>query len=457
MRLAEIAPRKVVNPADGQKVIIFPEADFLKRFILDTNVLLHDPQALNAFGNNEVVIPISVLDELDRIKAFPDEKGRNARAVIRRLDELRKSGSLNSGVEMPGGSVLRVELNHKTTLPYGLSDSVDNRILSTAMGLSKDECEKQVVVTKDINLRVKCDAMGLCAEDYDRGKLSTTPSTLYSGVGELMMLSKTVDRLYSEGFLNEEETEAEGFPNQFFIVRASDRGGQTALARFMPDGRLRLVRPKASVWGVSPRNAEQRMAVELLMDPSVSLVTLIGRAGSGKTLLAAAAALQHVMDPDANFQRALLSRPIEPMGRDIGFLPGGIEEKLSPWMAALNDNLELLVADPHMLDSYKENGIIQVEPLTYIRGRSIPNSFFILDECQNLTPQEVKTVVTRIGEGSKIVLTGDIEQIDNPYIDFASNGLTHAIEMLKKYAMTGHVTLRKGERSELATLAAEVL
>jgi len=425
-----------------------------KRFLLDTNVLLHDPRSLEVFEDNEVIIPISVLDELDSAKRYPDEKGRNARSVIRQLDKFRERGSLDKGILLPSGSILRVELNHRIELPSGLSlDSVDNRIVYTALGLQKEQANV-TVVTKDINMRVKCDALGIPARDYERDKLAKTPSSLYTGHETLTVSSADIDKLYETGILGPEFVQ--GIPNQFFLLQSDERQGHSALARMMSDGRLRLVHPHKELWGIEPRNVEQRMAMDLLTDPSISLVTLVGRAGSGKTLIAAAAALHHVLN-DSPIQRALLSRPIQPMGKDIGYLPGTIDEKLAPWMAALNDNLDLLLSDMRQLDLYKEQGLIQVEPLTYIRGRSIPHSFLIVDECQNLTAQEVKTVITRVGEGSKIVLTGDVEQIDNPYIDFASNGLAHAVERLKMHGSTGHVTLRKGERSELATLASELL
>lgn len=426
-----------------------------KRFLVDTNVLLHDPKSIKAFEDNEVIIPISVLDELDKAKRYPDEMGRNARTIIRQLDKLRSKGSLDKGILLPSGTTVRVELNHRIDLPPGLSpDSIDNRIIRTALGLQAEGSDV-TVVTKDINMRVKCDALGIPAQDYERDKLAKTPSSLYTGRETLSVPSADIDRLYETGILG--PGFVQGIPNQFFLLQSTERPGHSALARMLADGRLRLVHPHNELWGIEPRNVEQRMAMDLLTDPSISLVTLVGRAGSGKTLLATAAALHYVLN-DSPFQRALLSRPIQPMGRDIGYLPGTVDEKLAPWMAALNDNLELLLSsDIKMLDEYKTRGVIQVEPLTYIRGRSIPNSFIILDEAQNLTAQEIKTVITRVGEGSKIVLTGDVEQIDNPYIDFASNGLAHAVERLKGHGSTGHVTLCKGERSELATLASELL
>jgi len=425
----------------------------LKTFILDTNVFLHDANSLTAFSENEVVIPLAVLDELDNAKTRFDEVGRNARAVVRMLDKLRGMGSLSQGVEL-NGSIIRVELNHSRNVPEGLSvEKVDNRIISTALGLQKGG-KKVIVVSKDINLRVKCDVLGLEAEDYEKDKIATDVDTIYGGVKTLFVPSETINTLYADGHVTVEGAEA--YPNQFFILKSSEKESHSGVARFK-DGALRLCSFPKELWSIVPRNAEQRMAMELLIDPSVKLVTLIGRAGSGKTLISLASALHHVVN-NRVYNRILISRPIQPMGRDLGFLPGDVEEKLAPWMQPLYDNLELLLgADYSMIDMYKEQGIIHVEPLTYIRGRSIPNSFIIIDECQNLSAHEVKTIITRIGENSKIVLTGDLDQIDNPYVDFADNGLTHVVEKFKEYPIAGHVTLRKGERSELATLASEIL
>ena len=423
----------------------------MKTFILDTNVLLHCPKALQVFDDNEVIIPISVLDELDDAKVRPDEIGRNARSVVRMLDDLRSEGSLNEGVKLHK-SIIRVELNYSNNIPPGLStEKKDNRLISTALGL-KERGGTIIVVTKDINLRVKCDALGIEAQDYVKDKIATDLQSVYSGTQTVDVSSGLIDDLYTDGFTIIEEVK--GYQNQFFILKA---GSQSALTRYKGD-RLELCRSQKEVWGVTPRNVEQKMAINLLLDPNVKIVTLIGRAGSGKTLLACAAALQHILNNSKTFQRALISRPIQPMGRDIGFLPGDLEEKLKPWMQPLYDNLEFLLgSDFQMLNEYKYNGLIQVEPLTYIRGRSIPKSFMILDEAQNLTSQEIKTIITRMGEGSKIVITGDIEQIDNPYVDFADNGLTHVVERFKNHAIAGHVTLRRGERSEFATLASEIL
>lgn len=431
-------------------------APLTKRFVLDTSVLLHDPNCLEVFADNEVIIPISVLDELDKAKIRPDEKGRNARAVIRHLDQLRSQGSLNGGVTLPSGSVIRVELNHRALLPDSMTDNVDNRLIRTALGLQQGSPDIPVIlVTKDINLRVKCDAIGIMAQDYEKDKLVRSFSDLYAGYEEFSVPSSTIDELYAKKIIDFDIEDS--YPNKFVLLQSFEREGHSGLGRITRDGKLKVAGIPNHAWGITPRNLEQKMALNLLMDPNIKLVTLVGRAGSGKSLLAAAAAVHQTIETEA-FQRILLSRPVQPMGRDIGFLPGSVEEKMAPWMAAINDSLELLFAkDAGMLDTYKRQGIIQVEPLTYIRGRSIPNSFMVCDEAQNLDLHEIKTIVTRIGEGSKIVLTGDVEQIDNPFVDFASNGLTNAIERLKKYDITGHITLNKCERSALAELAAEAL
>lgn len=413
---------------------------------------MYDPKALEIFEDNEIIIPLTVLDELDNAKVRPDEVGRNARSVVRLLDDLRTKGSLHDGINL-GGSIVKVELNHRHNIPEGLSpDKNDNRLISTALGLQK-EGQKVILVTKDINLRVKCDALGIEAQDYVKDKITDDIHSIYSGTEVLEVSSGLIDSLYSDGF-----TVLEGLaacPNQFFILKS---GSQSAITIYKKNGMLELCRIPKDVWGIIPRNAEQKMAFKLLLDPNIKIVTMTGSAGCGKTLLACAAALQQVINSPDTYTRILISRPIQPMGRDLGYLPGDIEDKLKPWLQPIYDNLDLLLgSDQHMLNEYKYNGLLQVEPLTYIRGRSIPKSFMILDESQNLTSKEVKTIITRMGEDSKIVITGDIEQIDNPYIDFADNGLTHVVERFKDYNIAGHITLRKGERSELATLASKIL
>ena len=428
----------------------------MKTFLLDTNVLLHDPNCLKVFEDNEIIIPLAVLDELDNHKTRLGETARNAREVIRILDSLRAQGSLSKGVKY-GNTTVRVELNHSGFTPEGLDKSMpDNRIISVALGFVK-EGKTVIVVSKDINLRVKCDALGIKCEDYTTDKLMQQPDKIFSGVDTIMVDSEVINGLYANG---EVELENSYFPNQFVILKSITNPSHSAVVRCVSGKKCKVFNSfKKDVYGIRPRNTEQEMALSLLLDPNIKLVTLIGKAGSGKTLLSLAAAMNLVVnDARSNFSRILVSRPIQPMGKEIGHLPGSLSEKLDPWMQPIYDNLELLVnGEKYIIDDFKEEGVIQVEALTYIRGRSIPNSFFIVDEVQNTNLTEIKTIITRMGEGSKIILTGDVEQIDNPYVDFADNGLTHIVERFKEHDIAGHITLRQGERSALASLAADIL
>lgn len=429
-----------------------------KIYILDTNVLLHDPRSLFAFQDNEIVIPLAVLDELDKKKQGHDEVARHARMVIRSLDKMRLDGSIHEGVPTHAGGTVRVELNHRGQCPPDLDPGkVDNRLISVAIGLMKENPDKAVaLITKDINLRVKCDALNVRAEDYNADSVADDPSAIYTGTRDLLVPSTVIDRLYRDSFV-----EADGYgkfcENEYVCMRSDTNIKHSALARYNKSAFVKI-NTFGDVWGISSRNKEQAFALDALFDPNIKLVTIIGKAGSGKTLVSAAAGVSQVLD-SRTYRKLIMARPIQPLGRDIGYLPGGIEEKLSPWMAPLQDNLELLFSDKgsNYLDMQRESGTVQVEALTYIRGRSIPRSFIIIDEAQNLTNHEVKTIITRVGEGSKVVLTGDILQIDNPFIDSVDNGLSCAIEGFKNNPIAAHITLQKGERSELATLAAEIL
>ena len=430
-----------------------------KVFILDTNVLLHDSKSILAFKDNEVVIPLVVLDELDKIKSGQDEKARNARMVIRTLDSMRGQGNLSQGVATPDGGTIRVELNHKDHAPADLDKSrADNRIISVALGLMKDYGinKKVAVVSKDINLRVKCDALGVQAEDYDTDAVADDASMLYSGWAEVFTDSANIDDLYKNGYIEIGEL-GNFYTNQYVLLRSNTESKHSCLAK-VKHGVLNKLSPRPDVWGISPRNKEQVFALDALFDPDIKLVTLIGKAGCGKTLLAAAAGIEQLLDSHI-YKKLILSRPIQPMGRDLGFLPGDIDEKMAPWMAPLNDNLELLFSEKgkNYLEMHRDSGAIEVEALTYIRGRSIPKSYIIVDEAQNLTLHELKTIITRVGDGSKVILTGDINQIDNPYIDALDNGLSCVLEKFKGTNIAAHITLSKGERSELATLASEIL
>lgn len=445
-----------------------------KTFVLDTSVLLHEAEAMFAFEDNTVIIPIAVVEEVDNHKRRLDEIGRNARRVSSQLDELRLKGKLNQGIALEGGGTLRVELNHQNSdiLPASFDrHKVDNRILTVALSLQREKTTPPpvILVSKDINMRVKADSLGLEAQDFERNKVQI--EELYSGNRTLRVSGELINRFYAEGSLDPAELGegGEGLnPNEF--VTLEDEGGtsQSGVARLDKTGRLVALRNlHADLWGIKARNKEQRFAVELLLDDSVRLVTLVGRAGTGKTLLALAAGLQKVAEENT-YRKLLVSRPVVPMGNDLGFLPGDMEEKLRPWMQPLHDNLELIFASReggrgkergggNPLQNLQDLGLVDIEALTYIRGRSIPGQFFILDEAQNLTPHEVKTVITRVGEGTKIVLTGDPYQIDHPYLDSSSNGLSYAVERFKAEHLAGHITLVKGERSELAEMAAHLL
>lgn len=436
-----------------------------KVFILDTNVLLHDPQAMLKFEDNDVVIPITVIEEIDTFKKDLSEIGRNARQVSRLLDSFRASAHLIDGVTLEGGGKLQVVLYTEPAMkrlpPELRSDRGDNRILAVAMQM-KDDCQCPVIfVTKDTNLRIKADAVGLTAQDYESDKVAI--EELYPGTAEVQVGRDQVDRFYGQGYL---DIEGDFFPNQYLTLADAGNPSHTAIGRYHKTlGRVvPLIRaPKEGLWGINPRNREQQFAFDLLLNDDIQLVTLVGKAGTGKTLLAIAAGLAKSAD-EASFSRLLVSRPIFPLGRDLGFLPGDVGEKLAPWMQPIFDNVELLLG---MVDErgkrkrgYKElvdMGLLEIEALTYIRGRSIPKQFMIVDEAQNLTPHEIKTIITRAGEGTKIVLTGDPYQIDNPYVDSSSNGLTYTVEKFKGQDIAGHITLFRGERSPLAELAANLL
>ena len=439
-----------------------------KIFVIDTNVILHDPTAILRFEDNEIILPIAVIEELDRFKKQPQMIGRNAREVSRTLDELRTSGHLTKGVNLSNGGTLRVALGDRQTLqelPPELSgDLADNAILAVGMQC-KHQCQCPViVVSKDTNLRIKADALGLNAEDYETDKVDV--DELYTGTKEVLVDADKIDEFFQAGSITIEQ---EFLPNQDITLVNQVNPSHTALGMVAGSSKTvvpLLALPKLGVSKIQPRNREQRFALNLLLQDSIKLVTLVGKAGTGKTLLAIAAGLQKVAD-EKLYTRLLISRPVVPMGKDIGFLPGDINEKLTPWMQPLYDNFDLIFGTQdtnekpeHWRRGHEELieiGLLQIEPLTYIRGRTIPQQFLIIDEAQNLTPHEVKTIITRAGEGTKVVLTGDPEQIDNPYVDAASNGLTYVVERFKNEPLAGHITLSKGERSSLAERAAALL
>lgn len=455
-----------------------------KVFILDTNVLLFDPQAIFKFGNNAVVIPMVVIEEIDRFKREMSENGRHARQVTRLIDEMRADGELSkSGVKLPNGGVLTVELGNTTLpLPSELQmDKADNRILAIAIAMQREQPRRPVVfITKDVNLRIKADALGITAVDYEPSNVE--PEQLYSGVTTLSVGAHLVDEFYSQKRLavneklfehvretaNGKETNTRLKPNEYIILRDAANPTHTAMGRYSKelDCLVPVFKPVEGIWGIFPKNAEQSFAIDSLMNDEIKLVSLVGKAGTGKTLLAIAAGLLKTVD-ETVYNRLLVSRPVFPLGKDIGFLPGDIEEKLNPWMQPIYDNIDFLFGATDKRGGRRgagkgcqelmNQGLLQIEPLTYIRGRTIPKQFMIVDEAQNLTPHEIKTIVTRAGDDTKIVLTGDSYQIDNPYVDSANNGLVYVVERFKDEPIAAHVTLAKGERSKLSELASNLL
>ncbi|WP_114571193.1 PhoH family protein [Exiguobacterium flavidum] len=436
-----------------------------KIYVLDTNVMLHDPLSLFQFQEHDVVIPAIVLEELDGKKRNMDEVGRNARETSRILDQLREAGHLHTGVPLGNGGTLRVDIGDKIAegSPF-THDTNDNRILELAWSIQQEQGRLEsgrdvFVVSKDILVRVKADAYGLVAEDYLTDHIADITG-LYTGFVEIAVDQEYIDAFYKDKRISVDVVPEKLYPNQFVILK-SNVSKASAIA--VVDQELPIIRSLSidvdQVWGVSPRNVQQRMAFELLLRDDVPLVTLVGKAGTGKTLLALAAGLLQVED-EHRYKKLVVARPVVPMGNDIGYLPGEMEEKLRPWMQPIYDNLEYLFNTSsgdelgNILAGMKS---IQLEALTYIRGRSMPDQFIIIDEAQNLTKHEVKTILTRVGDNSKIVLVGDPQQIDHPYLDEYSNGLSYAVERMKAEKMTGHVKLVKGERSSLARLAADLL
>ena len=438
-----------------------------KNYVLDANVLLHDPYAIFKFEDNDLIIPIYAIEEIDQFKREGSERGRNARTIARLVDELREAHStLARGVPLESGGTLRIAIPEKRPdkLVGFASGSQDLAILQIAIDVrDKDTSKPTVFVTMDTNLRIRADALGVTSETYENQRVQD-PEIDHSVI-ELAVPGSDVDTFFQTGAIPVPEGRGL-FPNGAVMLRDVGSPSHTALGRIdAQKGQIVALRvARDGVMGVRPRNKEQSFALDLLLDDAVRLVTLIGKAGTGKTLLALAAGLRRTVE-DHVYSRLLVSRPVMPLGRDLGFLPGDVDEKLNPWMQPIFDNLEFLFSNGGTKSGREtrgfldllESGTVQVEPLTYIRGRSLPHQYLIVDEAQNLTPHEVKTIITRCGEGTKIVLTGDPHQIDNPYVDHASNGLSVVADRFKRERIAGHVVLAKGERSELAELAANLL
>ena len=476
------------------------EDDTVKHFVLDTNIVLHNPDAIFVFKEHHVVIPFMVIEELDKMKRKEDDLGRNARACIRHLDRLRAIGSLSEGVNWgqllpmantahavgPGGATgtIRVDMMDYPRPSAIISDTPDNHIIAVALHL-KQQGRRTVFVTKDLSARIKSDALGIVTEDFTNQRVDA--DSLYLGYFTLDVEGELIDELYRDRLLpmsrlldvmGEQSKQKpqiylpdEILPNEYVVLRNKDDENHTGLARRLADTDhvIPVTGPRKPVSGLMARNVQQIMVLDALMDDDIKFVTLLGGAGTGKTLLAIAAGMAKVFGEE-RFDKLLVARPIMPMGRDIGYLPGDIDEKLAAWMQPIFDNLQYLLStrgaqlqatDSHSVEQriakLMADGKLVLEPLTYIRGRSIPHQFMIVDEAQNLTPHEIKTIASRVGEGTKLILTGDIGQIDNPYLDQSSNGLAYAVEKMKGVRLFAHVTLAKSERSELASLAASRL
>jgi PhoH-like ATPase len=425
-----------------------------KIFVLDTSVLVYHEDSIHAFPDNEVVIPIEVLEEIDSLKKRDDPVGNAARYVNRFLDDLRSSGSLKDGVEMENGQIIRVSSqSDMSILPPGFVEKNDNKIISVALKLSR-EFDNVVLISRDINIRVKCDSLGIKSENYIKEKATISRREAYSGVTVLELGPEDVQEFYDEGSLYYGRDQF--FPNEFLVVK----GGQKSALGIFKNGAIQKLRYTSgksfNVQGISPRNKEQTFALEMLLDKDIHMVTMSGKAGSGKTLLAIAAAIQ--MLNEKRYEKIILSRPALSMSKEIGFLPGTLEEKMMPWLQPFFDNLkQILPNGKAYIDMMIEKEIIEIGALSYIRGRSLPNTIFIVDEAQNITHNEAKAIITRMGENSKLILIGDLEQIDAPHLDSTTSGLGSVVEKFKDFDLSAHITLLKGERSPLAAHAAKIL
>jgi PhoH-like ATPase len=435
-----------------------------KIYVLDTNVLLDDPSAIYDYENHEVMIPLAVLEELDNQKNKTSDIGYNARETSRILDDLRTKGKLNEGIELENGSSLKIVIDkEELKLPPHLSATkYDNRIISTAIDLQKTNSEKEVImVSNDINLRLIANAFDIQAEDHKGNGIDG--EELYDGYVEINTTSNIIDKFYKDKELNPKELNGdfdEFYPQQMVQLSTTDDKNKSALGRFDGEKIVPLIFDKSTPMGIEPLNREQKFALELLLNDDIKVVTVSGKAGTGKTLLALAAGLQKVTN-EKIYERVLIARPVVPMGKDMGYLPGSVEEKLEPWMQPILDNLNLIIHSNEgsylSIDQLIENNFIQIEALTYIRGRSIPNQYIIIDEAQNLSKHEVKTILTRVGKDSKIILTGDPFQIDNPYLDKVNNGLSQVANHFYEEQLAGHIMLLKGERSEIAQISSDLL
>jgi PhoH-like ATPase len=427
-----------------------------KIFILDTSVLLYDKNSIHSFPDSEVIIPLIVLDEVDRFKEKIGVVGEAARYVNRYLDEIRVRGNIHEGIEIESGQVIKVEIKNNNVVPEGLdSKSADNRIIGMAVKISSENKSQVTVITKDINFRVKCDALGIKSEDYNKDKIVLSQSQIYTGQRNIEVDKDTIDSFFSNKKICPSDLGLDGSLGiNEFIIGKSQEGG-SFMGKFNGDDIIPVSFNLNDLISVSPRNKEQKFALDLLTDNTIPMVTLTGIAGSGKTYLTLMAALSSLKS--GNHERIIITRSIQPVGKDIGFLPGDMNDKMDPWLSPIADNFRVAFKDITYYNVMRDKRQIEVAPLSFIRGRTFNDTFIIVDESQNSTIHELKTIITRVGENSKIVLLGDIEQIDTPYIDSLSNGLTVVVEKFKNSYFAGHITLLKGERSKIATEASRLI
>lgn len=464
----------------------------IKNYILDTNVLIHYPGSIHSFEDNNVILPIICLEELDNLKKKDGILGFQAREAIREISSIRQYGNIHQGVRLPGGGTLRVELNHMNPveIPDGMDlNKNDNKIITIALNI-RNESKKTptILVTKDLCVAIKAEALNIKVQDYQTDKVEV--DQIYKGYREIILSSSQIDKIYSGGLKLPKKVSSNAYPNEFFCIKSSDNHGHETLARYDGSKLIPLKYAGEKAWGLSPRNREQRMAFELLMDDTIQLVTLSGGAGTGKSILSVAVELQKVIESNL-YDKIILVKPVVPAGDPIGFLPGTENEKLKPFMDSFGDSVESLMSerskklaaekplkpkkntgksgfDFHekpafsaegFLEQYREAGVIEMKTFAFMRGRTLSNSMVIIDEAQEITPHLAKLMLTRAGQGAKFVMIGDPSdnQIDNTLVDSKSNGLVYVIEKMKAQYITGHISLEEVERSPLAKIAEECL
>lgn len=432
-----------------------------KTYVIDTNVILSDSDVIFKFGSNDIVIPFIVLQEIDNFKNKLGLTGVHARKFIREMELLRTKGNFSSGIRIQKRKgLLFVKNYNKDLLKSNFSEKVsnDDKIICVALEELKEN-KNVILISKDINVRIKCNSLGIISEDYQLENIANKREELYSGFVEYLIDEQIIDDVYSGKSVYLDKKEITLYPNQFVMLISNSNNKKSVITRFTDYNKpLQKMKDYKKVFGLVPKNKEQSMALDLLLDANIDLVTLSGTSGVGKTLISIAAGLELVLQ-QKKYKKIIIIRPMISVGKEIGFLPGSLDEKLAPWISPITDNLVNLLGDDgkNILEDYKRSGLIEIECLSFIRGRSISDAYIFIDEIQNLSLHEVKTIITRVGNNTKIILNGDVQQIDSVYLNEYSNGLTNLIEKVKQESITGHITLKKGERSRIANLGATLL